>query len=215
MRARVIVFDLDGTISNPLDGFARSINHALRLQGFAEREPAALARFIGPPLDETMIELSGHADAAVRTRLIADYRQRYAELGYAENTLYDGIPEALEALRRGGAALGLCTSKRVDFAESILALFGLRDLFAFVSGGDIGVHKWQQLQSLRESGAIDARAVMVGDRAVDITSAHRNGLQACGVCWGFGSLDELQTERPRHLAATAGDLPALLLPLDM
>ena len=212
MAARVIVFDLDGTISDPLPGFARSINHALKLQGFAQREPAELARFIGPPLDETMVELSGHADAAVRTRLIADYRQRYGELGFAENTLYDGIPEALHALRESGATLGLCTSKRIDFAQSILELFGLRELFAFASGGEIGVHKWQQLQALREAGAVDASSVMVGDRAVDITSAHRNGLQACGVRWGFGSLEELRAESPRHIAQAPGELCELLMP---
>ena len=215
MTARIVIFDLDGTLSDPLLGFARSINHALALQGFAPRAPAELARFIGPPLDETMIELSDNAAPDVRARLIADYRQRYADLGYAENTLYDGIPAALEALRDDGATLGLCTSKRVDFAEQILALFGLRHLFAFVSGGEIGVHKWQQLQALREAGAVDARSVMVGDRAVDITSAHRNGMQACGVRWGFGALDELQAEHPRHLAEKPADLPGLLRARDM
>ena len=206
MRRPVVVFDLDGTLSDPLPGFARSINHALALQGFPERTPADLARFIGPPLDETMVELSGGADVTVRTRLIADYRQRYGEQGYAENVLYDGIPDALHALRDAGATLGVCTSKRVDFAEAILRHFGLRELFAFVSGGEIGVHKWQQLQSLRASGAVPADAVMVGDRAVDITAAHRNGLHACGVLWGFGSLEELQSERPRHLARRPDDL---------
>ena len=215
MAARVIVFDLDGTISDPLVGFARSINHALELQGFAPRSAADLARFIGPPLDETMALLSDAADAAIRTRLIADYRERYADLGYAENTLYDGIPDALQALRESGATLGLCTSKRVDFAERILDLFGLRGLFAFVSGGEIGVHKWQQLQALREAGAVDARSIMVGDRAVDITSAHRNGLLACGVRWGFGSLEELQAERPRLIADAPADLPALLRAVDL
>ena len=215
MDARVVVFDLDGTISDPLLGFARSVNHALRLHGLPERAPGELARFIGPPLDETMIELSGSADSAIGTRLIADYRQRYAELGYAENTLYDGMPEALRALRERGATLGLCTSKRADFAERILRLFGLRELFAFVSGGDIGIHKWQQLKALRDCGTIGADAVMVGDRAVDIAAAHRNGLQACGVRWGFGSLEELQAERPLHLAAVPQDLPRLLARFDM
>jgi phosphoglycolate phosphatase len=211
MAGRVVVFDLDGTISDPLLGFSRSINHALRLQGMPERAPAELARFIGPPLVDSAVELTGSADPAVHARLIADYRQRYGAIGYSENTLYDGMPEALADLRASGATLGLCTSKRLDFAEQILALFGLRELFAFVSGGDIGVHKWQQLQALREAGAVDAGAVMVGDRAVDITSAHRNGLQACGVRWGFGALEELQAERPRHLAQVPADLPALLL----
>ena len=211
MAARVVVFDLDGTISDPLPGFSRSINHALRLQGLPERAPADLARFIGPPLDESAVELTASADPAAHARLIADYRQRYGETGYAENTLYDGIPEALRALRDAGATLGVCTSKRADFAERILALFGLRELFAFVSGGDIGVHKWQQLQALRDSATVGPDAVMVGDRAVDITAAHRNGLRACGVLWGFGSADELRAEQPQFLAATPADLPALLL----
>ena len=215
MAARIVVFDLDGTISDPLLGFGRSINHALRLQGLPERAPADLARFIGPPLDESAVELTGSADPAAHARLIADYRQRYGETGYAENTLYDGIPAVLRALRDSGATLGLCTSKRADFAERILGLFDLRELFAFVSGGDIGVHKWQQLQALREAGAVDGDSVMVGDRAVDVTAAHRNGLHACGVLWGFGSLDELQAERPRHIAEKPEDLLGLLYAVDL
>lgn len=215
MGARVVVFDLDGTISDPLVGFARSINHALRLQGLPDREPHELARFIGPPLYESAVELTGSADPARHDRLIADYRQRYGESGYAENTLYDGVPDVLHALREAGATLGVCTSKRVDFAEAILRRFGLHELFAFVSGGDIGVHKWQQLQALREACAVDADSVMVGDRAVDIASAHRNGLHACGVLWGFGSLAELQSERPRHLAEKPDDLRRLLHAVDL
>jgi len=206
---RVVVFDLDGTLSNPLEGFARSMNHALRLQGLPQREPHELARFIGPPLYDSAVELTGSADPTRHNRLIADYRQRYGESGYAENTLYDGIPEVLHALRDAGATLGVCTSKRADFAESILRNFGLRGLFDFVSGGDIGVHKWQQLQALREAGAVDAASVMVGDRDVDITAAHRNGLHACGVLWGFGSREELQAESPRHLAEAPADLRLL------
>lgn len=205
----VVVFDLDGTLSNPLEGFARSMNHALRLQGLPQREPHELARFIGPPLYDSAVELTGSADPTRHNRLIADYRQRYGESGYAENTLYDGIPEVLHALRDAGATLGVCTSKRADFAESILRNFGLRGLFDFVSGGDIGVHKWQQLQALREAGAVDAASVMVGDRDVDISAAHRNGLQACGVLWGFGSREELQAESPRHLAEAPAQLRLL------
>ncbi len=211
MPPRVVIFDLDGTISDPLLGFARSINHALRLQELPERAPADLARFIGPPLYESAVELTGSTDPTRHNRLIADYRRRYGERGYAENTLYDGIPEALAALRGAGCTLGLCTSKRADFAEKILVRFGLRELFAFVSGGDIGVHKWQQLEALRSAGAVDGTSVMVGDRDVDITSAHRNGLRACGVLWGFGSREELEAERPWHLAGAPSELVTRLL----
>src|SRR4051812_36684642 len=206
MPDTVLVFDLDGTLSDPLEGIGRSINHALREHGYPERTLAELAPWVGPPLDETFAALTSRDDGAHLAALVATYRARYADVGYAENTLYDGIPDVLATLRKRGATLGLCTSKRVDFAEQILALFGLREHFAFVSGGEIGVHKWQQLAELRAAGRVDGDAVMIGDRAVDLTAAHRNGLQACGVRWGFGSLDELQAERPRWLATAPHEL---------
>ncbi len=212
MRHPTVVFDLDGTLSDPLEGIGRSINHALRTHGHAERELAALARYIGPPPGESFVELTGDADAGRVAALVATYRERYRDIGYAENTLYDGIPALLQSLRDAGAMLGLCTSKLPVFAEMILTRFGLREHFAFVSGAEhLGVHKWQQLEALRASGRVGADAVMVGDRAVDLAAAHRNGLQACGVHWGFAAPGELQAERPRYLVSTPGELADVLL----
>ena len=134
------------------------------------------------------------------------WSERYADVGYAENIVYDGIPAMLDTLRDHGAVLGVCTSKLPIFAERILVYFGLRDRFAFVSGGDIGVHKWQQLAALRTQGRVDDDAVMVGDRAIDIDAAHRNGLHACGVNWGFGSLQELRSAGPRYLCDRPADI---------
>ena len=78
------------------------------------------------------------------------------------------------------------------------------------SGGDIGVHKWQQLAALRAQALVDNDAVMVGDRAIDVDAAHRNALHACGVRWGFGSFEELSAARPRYLCEAPGDIVALL-----
>jgi phosphoglycolate phosphatase len=202
----VIVFDLDGTLSDPLEGIGRSINHALARHGYAERPLHSLADCIGPPLDESFPLLTGNNDAAHVRALVASYRARYADIGFAENTLYDGVPEMLDVLRDSGAVLGVCTSKLPIFAERILVHFGLRDYFAFVSGGDIGMHKWQQLAALRTQGRVDGDAVMVGDRAIDIDAAHRNGLHACGVTWGFGSLDELNSAAPRYLCTRRSEI---------
>ncbi len=195
----VIVFDLDGTLSDPLEGIGRSINYALARFGYPERPLEALAGCIGPPLDETFPLLTGTNDSAHVLELVASYRERYADVGYAENAVYDGVPAMLDILRDRGAVLGVCTSKLPIFAERILIHFGLRDRFTFVSGGDVGMHKWQQLAALRMQSRVDDDAVMVGDRAIDIHAAHRNGLHACGVSWGFGSLDELKSAGPRYL----------------
>ncbi|MBC7663915.1 MAG: HAD hydrolase-like protein [Caulobacter sp.] len=206
----VIVFDLDGTLSDPLEGIGRSINHALTRFGYPERPLAALASCIGPPLDESFPLLTGRDDPAHMRELVASYRERYADVGYAENVVYEGIPAMLDTLRDHGAVLGVCTSKLPVFAERILTHFGLRDRFSFVSGGDIGVHKWQQLAALRAQAHVDDDAVMVGDRAIDVDAAHRNALHACGVRWGFGSLEELAAARPRYLCEAPGDIVALL-----
>jgi phosphoglycolate phosphatase len=202
----LILFDLDGTLSDPAVGIGRSINFALERHGFAPLAEGEVSRFIGPPLDEGFRLMTGRDDDSTIHSLIAAYRERYADVGYAENTVYDGIPQALQALCDAGLPLGLCTSKRRDFACQILELFQLDGFFRFVSGGEIGMQKWQQIATLREQGRVGSGAVMVGDRAVDMIAAHRNGLDAAGVLWGHGSLDELQAEAPRYLIDRPADL---------
>ena len=205
----VILFDLDGTLSDPLVGIGRSINYALSHFGYPELPLSDLAVHVGPPLDQSFGIITGLTSSSALAGFVAKYRERYGEIGYSENILYPGIPEALHNLVGAGITLGVCTSKRADFAEKILELFGLRSYFSFVSGGEIGTHKWQQIHALLETGAITQSTVMVGDRAVDITAAHRNGLDAAGVLWGHGSREELEAAQPRYLFITPAELLCL------
>ncbi len=165
---------------------------------------------VGPPLDEAFKAITAIQSEDVLNNLVAKYRERYAAVGYSENVLYPGIRETLAALAATGIPLGICTSKRVDFAEQILDMFDLRSNFRFVSGGEIGVHKWQQIQSLLKASQISASSMMIGDRAVDLIAAHRNGLQAAGVLWGHGSRTELENENPRYLLASIPELLSLI-----
>jgi phosphoglycolate phosphatase len=198
----LILLDLDGTLSDPLLGIGRSINYALAHFGHTEREIEELAPYIGPPLDHSFSVLTGIDVPQELAKYVAKYRERYREIGYAENTLYPGVAETLRDLHDAGVPLGLCTTKLADFGEKILTLFGLRQYFRFVSGGDVGIHKWQQIEGLLKDGHIKQSSVMVGDRAFDIVAAHRNGLHAAGVLWGYGSREELENERPRYLLAS-------------
>jgi len=206
----VVVFDLDGTLSDPLVGIGRSINYALSHFGYSELPLADLAVHVGPPLDQTFSVITGVSSDSELVGFVTKYRERYLEIGYSENVLYPGIPQVLHTLAQSGMKLGVCTSKRVDAAEKILDLFGLSAYFSFVSGGEIGRHKWQQLQELLANGVITQSAVMVGDRSVDITAAHRNGLPAAGVLWGHGSREELEGERPRYLFTSPEELLQLV-----
>jgi phosphoglycolate phosphatase len=154
-----LIFDLDGTLSDPLEGIARSYSHALAVHGFEKRSDAELARLVGPPLDQGFLAMGVPRDRIVA--VIATYRERYGELGYAENRLYDGIHDVLSKLASAGNRMGVCTSKRGDFATRILTMFDLRELFSFVSGGDIDIAKAQQLESLLDTGVID-RGITAG-----------------------------------------------------
>lgn len=200
MSYQWLIFDRDGTISDPKEGIVNSFNFALSHYGLATRSEADIAAFIGPPLDQTFIALTGNRDPLFIEMLVAKYRERYADVGYSENHLYPDIRKTLQALYDSDRCrLGVCTSKRADFAEKILVMFGLREYFEFVSGGDVGVEKWQQLKQLRQQGIISDSAVMIGDRAVDLTAAHHNQLDCAGVLWGYGSESELRQAKPTFL----------------
>lgn len=211
MKYEYLVFDLDGTISDPKVGIVNSINFALDSHGFRHRTEGEICTFIGPPLDVAFSSFTESNDTKLITSLIAKYRERYSEVGYSENRLYKGITEALEQLSSNeGIKLGVCTSKRVDFAERILELFALRQHFSFVNGGDIGIEKWQQLRSLLDQGEINHKTVMIGDRYVDLTAAHKNNLQSAGVLWGYGSLSELSEYKPMHIFSSPCELTGLV-----
>jgi phosphoglycolate phosphatase len=210
-RHDLLLFDLDGTLSDPLVGIGRSLNYALAHFGYTELELAACSTYIGPPLDQTFTTLTGTTSPQHVAELIAKYRERYADVGYAENVLYPGIPAALARLSEAGVPLAVCTAKPHVFAVRILALFGLQGYFRFVDGGQVGLHKWQQIEALLAQGAVTTASVMIGDRAVDLVTAHRNGLQAAGVLWGHGSRQELEAERPRYLFHAPPELPTLAL----
>lgn len=203
------VFDLDGTLSDPAEGIWRSINHALQSAGHALLSREAVGIHIGPPLDVAFRRIAGIVSDEAIAALVGRYRERYAEVGYAENVLYPGIAEALQALREDGQVLGVCTSKRADFADRILRRFGIREHFAFVSGGDIGIAKTTQLRALRAEGRVGADAVMIGDRDIDILAARDHGLRAVAVLWGYGSPEELEAAAPDRLLRSPAELSEL------
>jgi phosphoglycolate phosphatase len=203
----LILFDLDGTISDPLEGIGRSINYALAHFGYEPLKLSELAKYVGPPLDETFKEITGNE--AEYKALVAKYRERYGDVGYTENILYPGMAEVLLKLQTANVPIALCTSKRQDFAERILEMFELIHYFRFISGGEIGVNKSQQIKSLLLQGQVSKSTVMIGDRAVDIIAAHKNGLNAGGVLWGYGSQDELLNETPLYLFSSPSELMQL------
>lgn len=204
-----LLFDLDGTISDPTIGVGRSLNYALSAFGYPLVADQDVSQYIGPPLDQTFSLLTQSTSPEHLLALVNKYRERYADVGYAENVLYPGVTEALASLVEQDIPLGLCTSKPLNFAERILSLFELRDYFSVTSGGDVGIHKSQQLRALLDDKAVGQNSTMIGDRAVDIQAAFNNHLKAVGVLWGHGSEAELTAADPHLLLRSPEQLAQL------
>ena len=199
MRYDTLVFDLDGTLSDPLLGTLRCMNFALTRHKLQPRSEAEIRRRIGPPLEETLSLFADSDDEQLIRQLVDSYRERYGEFGYAENELYPDIPETLQALKAAGYRMAVCTSKLRANAVKILRLFELDAYFDFVSGPDYGMKKSDQLRELLASGEIGPQTIMIGDRGVDLSAAHSNQLASAGVLWGYGDREELEKENPAFI----------------
>jgi phosphoglycolate phosphatase len=206
LQYKTIVFDLDGTISDPFVGISRSINYALESLDYDPVDPERIRPLIGPPLTEIFEILLGALRERDMLGLVDKYRERYASIGYSENRIYDDIPTIIEQLAGRGYRMGICTSKRADYAQRIVEMFGLAQFFAFVDGGGVGIEKREQIESLVANGLTASSAIMIGDRAVDILAGRSNELASAGVLWGFGERPELEEAAPDHLLESPADL---------
>ena len=199
-----IFFDLDGTLTDPKIGITRSIQYALDKLGHPDiPSEDELTWCIGPPLRASFTKLLGGEDAS--DRAVSLYRERFADIGIFENSLYAGIADILTAVARPGRRLFVATSKPGVFAERIIDHFGLRGHFERVFGSELdGIRsdKTHLLEyALRETSVDPSRAIMIGDRSHDIVGARNNGMSAIGVLYGYGSREELTEAGARHVCA--------------
>lgn len=192
-----VLFNLDGTLTDPLEGFASSMRHALVQLGRPTLSDAALARYIGPPLQETMALLLDTGDRREVEHAVTLYRQRYAETGIIENRVYPNIASVLSTLHEYGVPLYVATSKPHVFAERILERHGLRRYFKAVYGSELDGTRSKKVELiahiLHREGVPRSGTYMIGDRAQDIRGAIACSVTPIGALWGYGSREELQT----------------------
>ncbi len=190
-----ILFDLDGTLTDPFEGITRSIRHALVALGVDAPAQPELRWCIGPPLRVSLPRLLGTDDAARVEAAVAAYRDRYGTVGLFENVRYEGVPEMLRALQDEGRRLFVATSKPRVVAERIVAHFELAPHFERVYGAELDGrfdHKDALIAHLLDTEQLaPERVLMVGDREHDVLGARANRIRALGVTYGYGSLTEL------------------------
>lgn len=211
MTATLLV-DLDGTLTDNYPGISRSVSYALERMGRGAPAAEELRKCVGPPLRTSLARLLATEDRETIERALALYRERYRDLGWRENIVYDGIFAALPRLAQHASRMFVCTSKPDVFAQKIVAEFGLRGYFTGVYGTDLEGSLDDKAMLVahvaRREGIALERAVMIGDREHDVRAAHRNGARAIGVLWGYGTREELR--EADAIAATPQDLAAAL-----
>ncbi|MGP6156352.1 MAG: HAD hydrolase-like protein [Vulcanimicrobiaceae bacterium] len=204
-----LLFDLDGTLTDPYVGITRSYAHARERLGLSALSDTKLRDLIGPPMDETFWALSDGRPELI-DGAIAAYRERYSRVGLFENVVYPGIPAALQTLA-ASYQLFVCTSKPTTFATRILEHFELANFFERIYGIELNgtrsdkrdLMKWM----LERENVACADAAMIGDRKFDVIAAHVCGVMPFGVLWGHGTERELLDAGAVACIASPEDLP--------
>lgn len=210
-----ILFDLDGTLTDPAIGITKSVDHALGFFGIRTEDLRELCKFIGPPLKDSFMKYY-RFDEAKAAMAVEKYREYFRVTGIYENELIEGIDDLLRRLSENGKQLILATSKPKVFADIILEHFGLMKYFSIVCGSELDgtrVSKDEVIAyALEKAGITDlSSAVMAGDREHDVIGARKAGIDCIGVLFGYGSREELQQAGAAVLAGTVKELEAILI----
>ncbi len=209
-----ILFDLDGTLTDPGLGITNAVRYALDKYGIDASDRTALYRFIGPPLRESFQQFYGFS-AQDAEQAVAYFREYYNDKGLFENNMYDGIERLLQNLKALDKTLLVATSKPEIMARRVLEHFGLIDHFLFVGGATLDSSRDEKdaviRYTLERTGvSVSPEAIMVGDRKHDVLGAKKFGLGTIGVLYGYGTRDELNDAGAVEIAESVTALGDLL-----
>jgi phosphoglycolate phosphatase len=210
-----ILFDLDGTLTDPGVGIVACIRYALEKLGRELPTDQALSRYIGPPLRESFGEILNTSDKCAIDHAVNVYRERYSTIGLLENEVYPGIPEALAQLSQRGDRMFVATSKPKIYAERILEHFGLTGHFRTIWGCELDGGRSDKGELiaylLLHEKLAPSETLMIGDRSHDAVGARANGIVPVGVLWGYGDEAELTSARCKTLLRTPSELTQLAI----
>ena len=215
---KYLLFDLDGTLTDPKVGITTCVQYALASFGIDEPDLDKLEPFIGPPLKDSFMKYY-HMDDEQANAAIEKYRERFSDTGIFENKLYDGVPEMLQALNSKGMFMAVASSKPTVFVERILEHFHIARYFKVVVGSELDgtrVNKdevvAEALRRLFGDKPVEKNKVyMIGDRSFDAEGARAMGVESVCVTYGYGSMEELKTAKADYIVRSVDELKKFLL----
>lgn len=212
---KYILFDLDGTLTDPKEGITKAVQYALKKHDIEVESRDELEKFIGPSLKYSFMEFySFNEEQALQA--VEDYREYFKPIGLYENEVYPGIVALLEELHSRGMKLFIATSKPTVFASQIAAHFHIDQYFTEIVGSQLDgtrVEKDEVIGYILEKYNLTQKdhIIMVGDRKFDILGAKKHGLQTIGVSYGYSEENELEEAGACCIADTVEQLATYLL----
>lgn len=203
MKYKYILFDLDGTLTDPKVGITKAVQYALEKNNIKEDSLSTLEKFIGPPLKDSFIEFYSF-DEKKSLDSIQYFREYFKEKGIFENQIYLGIEDLLKKLKQNDYKIIVATSKPLVFAKTILKHFKMIEYFDLIVGSNLDgtlvdkgeiisyVIDYLKIKNLKE-------VIMIGDRKYDIIGAKKNNIDSIGVLYGYGSMEELKIANPNYM----------------
>jgi len=212
----LILFDLDGTLTDSGEGITKSVQYALAKFGIDEPDLNNLRKFVGPPLIDSFMNYYGFSqEEALNVRKV--FTERYHPIGWKENHPYPGIDKVLEALKVRGKLLGVATSKPADMAEKVLELFDLKKYFPIICAAPLNGLNSEKVQRIlaaveeaKTMGCEVKHPVLVGDTRFDVEGAHACGIPCIGVTWGYAVEGEFEACHADYVVNTMEELLELL-----
>lgn len=212
-----ILFDLDGTVTDPFEGITNCVKYALESLGVKVPDVSALSCFIGPPLFDQFKAFAGF-DGDKALEAVKKYRERYAVTGWKECTLTPGTEELLKNLKESGKTTALATCKPEKFAKMILEYFDIAKYFDFIGGAELDTKGRNSkkdvieyvLDNLHLTESDKSRTVIVGDTFYDIKGAKAAGISSIGVLFGYGTRSELEEHGADFIAESMNEINDLL-----
>ncbi len=207
-----LLFDLDGTLIDSAPSILAGFKAAFQEAGIAPVVPLTSA-IIGPPLVQTLANLTGGADSATLSALAEGFKRHYDSEGYKETVVFPGVADMLVALAGLGLDMHIATNKRLLPTERILDYLGWRSWFRTVYASDMPGRGFKGkghmvAAQLADLGLSKEAACYIGDRQEDREAAEENSLAFIAACWGYGGFADARPEGVALTAATPAELVA-------